>query len=537
MTDLNLKVNYLSNTYASNYSDIFAKGYFTIEGEKNSLIELNNNLYKLVSIYFEASETLEINTLYFVHSNIKNPTQFVYIKLPIRQDSAIASNASKYATYTGIRKLLNSIQYATSQSEVISFKIHSTFLNETDKVKITTSYSFTNSKSGDAVTMIELSALITSVNDPRISFKNINGVVKPVFKEPNIIDKNNQPPTRKEGFTESFTEGLAYTCKRKGTMESAVINSTIMGPELSKMMIKSRMNVTITALVMFFVCILAISLAYLSATLPEAIETESENVASGETATKPPPSGGGQMGGMGELCSHTDQKTLTGFVFVVGIACIILNLYGAMFLKDMKIFYLVIIFVVGTLAYYVKFVYKELTIHDLELEHVILYNREKPVVKWLTISAHYVWVKLVTGLMLNKGVTILSFSILQGIYLFFVMISYLLYRNYDLLFSRQTSVAPVATPSNQSFFEQMLNGITSVFLNLPSALQNAPIFVLIAIGILTNIILTAGKKFKLKIKGLKIKGLKINPKLKVPKEASVKVPGQIKQKKGSKGKS
>jgi hypothetical protein len=329
--------------------------------------------------------------------------------------------------------------------------------------------------------MIELSQLFTHPNDPKIMFKNVSGLSKPVFKEPNILDKNNQPPSEKENSKEPFTEGLTnYTCKRKGTTETAVINNTIMGPILAEKLIQSQTYITISVVIMVFVSILVISITYLTAILPDAPEM---------TQGSPIP-GGGQLGGMGELCSHSDQKILNGYIFIIGLSLIVLNLYGALYLKVMNAFYLAILFVVITGVYYVKYIYKEMTIYDVELEHIILYNREKPVVKWLTMSAHYIWFSVVSALALNKELSVASFSTLQWLYGFFVTASYLLYRNYDMIFTRQTTVSSNVSPTNISMFEKIINMFTSVIFGVPTIMQSVPIVILILIAVLTSLILS-----------------------------------------------
>ena len=501
MSQVKLKVKYTPNSYANKYSDIFTKGYFDLELASKSEIEFENATYKLTKIYFECTETLEIKTIYFEHVNSKNSTQYIYVKLPIEMDTAKSTTPDKYNTYTDVRGFLRSLQYADNQDTQIVFKIAEGLLNESNSVNTTSKYSFTHSQSGDAVTMIELTKLMVNPINPKIEYKMISGFTKSKMTNTNILDKNNTNP-KKEGFTEGFVEGATnYSCKRKGTIETAVINNTIMGESLATKLIESQKSIMITAVVMFFICLLVVSLYYLS-----TINTE-------DTEVKPPiaPGGGSAiLGGMGEFCANSEQKTLNGFLFIIGISCVILNLYGAMYLKDMYLFYAGIVFTGITAMYYIRYVYKELTIFDVELEHVILYSREKPIVKWFAMSAHYIWFSLMSAMSLSgekpttdvkslsknpqatedKSVSLLAFRVLLGLYLFVVLISYLLYKYYEVFFKKQTIIDASAVPTKQSIFERVISIASNIIFGVPLAIKAMPIIILVFIATLSGTLLS-----------------------------------------------
>jgi len=492
-----LKYSPNANTYANKYSDIYTKGYFNIGSNSTSRLDYNNNSYKLTKIYVKCDEALEINTLYFVHENLNNSTQYLYVKLPIKVDTKFPSDASKYSTYQDIRKFLKSLRYTSNQNATIDIDINANTLNATNKTpedqgnaktqsssKDITQYSFTNSQNGNAVLVIQLADLITSVHDPKPALGNIPGLVKPTFHDENILDKNNIEPSQpKEGFTESFVEGNTSkitTCKRKGTTGgaegTAVINNTIMGTTLASKLIDTQKEITIAGLVSFFVCLLIVAIAYLLMIIPDEAPVA--------------PSGGGMVGGMGELCSSSENKILTGYLFIISIACVLLNFYGALYLKYISMFYIGLILVVCTVAYYIKYVYKNLTIFDLELEHVILYSRTKPFVKWMAISTHYIGFSLLYALTFNKEVATTSFIILQVLYIICALSSYALYVNYDMLFSIPSVVAEQTVETNQSIFGKIMRMITYILFIVPNEFKTFPVILVLLVSMVSNFILS-----------------------------------------------
>jgi hypothetical protein len=493
-----LKYSQAANTYVNKYSDIYTKGYFDIGSNSKSRLDYNNNSYKLTRIYVKCNEALEINTLYFVHENLNNSTQYLYVKVPIKVDTKFPSDTPKYSTYPDIRKFLKSLRYTSNQNATIEIDINSSTLNDMVKTsdqgnpkeqsssKDITQYSFTNSQNGNAVLVIQLADLITSVHDPKPALGNIPGLVKPTFNDENILDKNNiEPSNQKEGFTETFVEGntpkTITTCKRKGTTGgaegTAVINNTIMGTTLASKLIDTQKEITIAGLVSFFVCLLIVAIAYLFMIIPDEAPGASL-------------SGGGMIGGMGELCSSSENKIVTGYLFIIGIGCVFLNFYGALYLKYISMFYIGLILVVCTVAYYIRYVYKNLTLFDLELEHVILYNRTKPFVKWMAISTHYIGFSLLYALTFNKEVATTSFIILQVLYIICALASYALYVNYDMLFSVPSVIAEQTVETNQSIFGKIMSMITYILFIVPNAFKTFPVILILLVGMVSNFILS-----------------------------------------------
>jgi hypothetical protein len=256
-----------------------------------------------------------------------------------------------------------------------------------------------------------------------------------------------------------------------------------MGEDFADKLIESQKQIGITTIIMFFLSLLAITMFYLISK-----SYEEYDVVIGNSTVNGGRTGGGvaragrQKGG-GELCDINEDNLFTGYVTTLGISCFMLNMYGAIKLKEMYMLIGALLFAVVTGIYY--FVYaNNFSIYDIELEHLILYNRNKPFVKWVAISGYYLFFALFIALITNPKLTIKSFYITQSLFIAFCGIAYLLWMFYDNIVG--TTVLSTSPDSVPGLFDQ----IVSTLKQLTSGILNFPFLLLLATSILTNVTLT-----------------------------------------------
>jgi hypothetical protein len=136
-----------------------------------------------------------------------------------------------------------------------------------------------------------------------------------------------------------------------------------------------------------------------------------------------------------------------------------LNMYGAIKLKEMYMLIGALLFAVVTGIYYFMYA-NNFSIYDIELEHLILYNRNKPFVKWVAISGYYLFFALFVALLTNPKLTIKSFYITQSLFIAFCGIAYLLWHyNTDGMVSKVVTKSPDAMSKGLQILEQITHGI------------------------------------------------------------------------------
>ena len=126
-----------------------------------------------------------------------------------------------------------------------------------------------------------------------------------------------------------------------------------------------------------------------------------------------------------------------------------------------------LLFAVVTGIYY--FVYaNNFSIYDIELEHLILYNRNKPFVKWVAISGYYLFFALFVALITNPKLTIKSFYITQSLFIAFCIAAYFLWMYYnDIVSTNVTSTSPDSVPGTFGQLPKILQQITNGIFNFP----------------------------------------------------------------------
>ena len=502
------------------YNTIIRAGYIDVAKDASQNRIVSENLtYTLSKIWFDCvkhpinKRELDISTIYFEHVNIKkdpndtsSPNKFVYVKIPIIVDK------TRTGTYKHLRQFINDINESDMQNNTkINISINNTIFNVDESTPIpknnlgkiaTNTFTFSNSISGTLSTVSNVGYIVElppmnvtesckfSVNDDAFDiyvFTNTNVTTKSTPNNPNNNNTITPHKNTSEGFMglndriESFVEGL--TCKRK--VNTGVINGTVMSRDFADKLIESQTQIGIATVVMFFVSLFVITMCYLIAKSYEEI-----NVDIGDTTVTGPSSNGGggvtragrQKGG-GELCDINERNLFTGYVTTLGISCFMLNMYGAIKLKEMYMLIGALLFAVVTGIYY--FVYaNNFSIYDIELEHLILYNRNKPFVKWVAISGYYLFFALFIALITNPKLTIKSFYITQSLFIAFCVIAYLLWLFYDDIVG--TTVLSTSPDSVPGLFVQ----IVSTLKQLASGIFNFPFLLLLATSILTNVTLT-----------------------------------------------
>lgn len=477
------------------YNTIIRAGYIDVAKDASQNRIVSENLtYTLSKIWFDCvkhpinKRELHISTIYFEHVNIKkdpndtsSPNKFVYVKIPIIVDK------TRTGTYKHLRQFINDINESDMQNNTkINISINNTIFNVDESTPIpknnlgkiaTNTFTFSNSISGTLSTgsnvgyIVELPPMnVTesckfSVNDDAFDisvFTNTNVTTKSTPNNPNNNNTITSHKNTSEGFMglndriESFVEGL--TCKRK--VNTGVINGTVMSRDFADKLIESQTQIGIATVVMFFVSLFVITMFYLIAKSYEEI-----NVDIGDTTVIGPSKGGGgvtgrgrQKGG-GELCDINERNLFTGYVTTLGISCFMLNMYGAIKLKEMYMLIGALLFAVVTGIYY--FVYaNNFSIYDIELEHLILYNRNKPFVKWVAISGYYLFFALFIALITNPKLTIKSFYITQSLFIAFCVIAYLLWHFHnDIMVQKVITKSPDAIERGFTILNQLTNGI------------------------------------------------------------------------------
>jgi hypothetical protein len=90
----------------------------------------------------------------------------------------------------------------------------------------------------------------------------------------------------------------------------------------------------------------------------------------------------------------------------------------------------------------------------------------------------------------DKSVSLLAFRVLLGLYLFVVLVSYLLYKYYEVFFKKQTIIDASAVPTKQSIFERVISIASNIIFGVPLAIKAMPIVILIFIAILSGTLLS-----------------------------------------------
>ena len=495
---VNYKKDIINSTQP--YNSIIRSGYFELPQDvSNNKIVVEDMEYNLTKIWFDCEKhpinkrELHINAIYFEHvakkkdpKDTSSPNKFVYVKIPV-----VKVDKSTAETYPHIRKMVKDIHEGDMQSNPkISISINNLLFNADKTTSIpsnhnlgkiaTNIFTFSNTISGTLSTVtnvgyiVELAPLNVpeahkfSVNDDAFDitvFTNTNVTIK---STPNNPNNNNtiasQNDVAKEGFAglndriESFVEGL--TCKRKAN--TGVINGTVMSRDFADKLIESQTQIGIATVVMFFVSLFAITMFYLIAKSYEEYDVvlgPATIAATAATKTQGGSRGGGQKGG-GELCDINQGSLFTGYITIIGISCVILNLYGAFKLKEMYILIGAVVFAVATGIYYYVYA-NHFSIYDIELEHVILYSRSKPFVKWIAISGYYMFFALFFALVMNPKLTSRAFYLAQLLFVGFASLAYI-----HMHFFGNT-MSPPSPTSDTTTLVGALNRLTNIIINFP----------------------------------------------------------------------
>lgn len=494
---VNYKKDIINSTQP--YNSIIRSGYFELPQDvSNNKITVENIEYNLSKIWFDCEKhpinkrELHINAIYFEHvakkkdpKDTSSPNKFVYVKIPV-----VKVDKSTAETYPHIRKMVKDIHEGDMQSNPkISISINNLIFNADKTTSIpsnnnlgkiaTNIFTFSNTISGTLSTVtnvgyiVELAPLNVpeahkfSVNDDAFDitvFTNTNVTIK---STPNNPNNNNtiasQNDVAKEGFAglndriESFVEGL--TCKR--IANTGVINGTVMSSDFADKLIESQKHIGTATVIMFFVSLFAITMFYLFAKSYEEIEIAANPIV---------------VAGGGELCDINEGSLFTGYITIIGMLCIILNLYGAVQLKEMYILIGAVIFTIATGIYYYLYA-NNFNIYDIEFEHVILYSRTKPFVKWLTISGYYMLASLWFALLFNPKLTTRAFYIAQLLFITFASLAYIFMRVLPDKMSSDTNIINKVNDAN-NVLNLLLNGVV-----------NFPILLVLASTFLANITL------------------------------------------------
>jgi hypothetical protein len=285
-------------------------------------------------------------------------------------------------------------------------------------------------------------------------------------------------------FSQPDVEGL-LECKRKAN--TGVINGTVMSRDFADKLIESQRDIGIATIVMFFVSLAVITLGYLMSKSYEEIEIDINGV----SINHPPLVGGGrkhgptnmweelfatlplrsrrssQTGGNG-ICNVNEDEAMRGYIANVMIALLILYITGAIQVKEMSMMIVALVILACIIIYYgiIKWGYQT-TIPGASLENVILYNPQKPFIKWVAISSYYVWFKLFMDMVENREVTMKTFYITQALFILLALISGGLY-------------------SFSSIPDYIVN------LNLPGA----PIILILVVTLITDLILNLEERIR-----------------------------------------
>ena len=215
-----------------------------------------------------------------------------------------------------------------------------------------------------------------------------------------------------------------------------------MSREFADKLIEAQRDIGIATIVMFFVSLAVITLGYLMSKSYEEIEVDINGV-----SMKPGLTGGGrkhgptnvweelfatlplrsrrssQTGGNG-ICDVNENEAMKGYVFNVMIALLIVYITGAIQVKEMSMMIVALVILACIIIYYViiTWVYHT-TMPGASLENVILYNPQKPFIKWVAISSYYVWFKLFMDMVENREVTMKTFYITQALFILLSLIS------------------------------------------------------------------------------------------------------------------
>lgn len=474
------------------YNTIIRAGYMDVAKDvSNNCIVVEDLKYTLTKIWFDCvkhpinKRELTISTIYFEHVNIKKdpndtstPNKFVYVKIPVIVDK------KNIGTYTQLRRFITDINDGDMQTNPkINISINNTLFNADDSTAIpkknlgkvaTNTFTFSNSISSTLSTVSNVGYIVElapmnvaeackfSVNDDAFDisvFTNTNVTTKSTPNNPNNNNTitSHKDTVNKEGFMglneriESFVEGL--TCKRKAN--TGIINGTVMSRDFADKLIESQTQIGIATVVMFFVSLFVITMVYLTAKSYDEYDVVIGN------ATVAPKGGGaprvGRQKGGGELCDINEHNLFTGYLTVLGISCFMLNMYGAIKLKEMYMLIGAIFFAVATGTYY--FIYaNNFSIFDIELEHLILYNRNKPFVKWVAISGYYLFFALFIALITNPKLTVNGFYTTQAAFIAFCVGAYLLWHN-DIMVQKVITKSPDAIEKGFTILDQLTNGI------------------------------------------------------------------------------
>lgn len=489
------------------YNTIIQDGYYAIKPDlSNNQVMVEDITYNLTKIWFDCEKDtmnqreLHISSVYFEHTEVKpdrkdtsSSNKMVYIKIPIIVD---ASNTS---TYKHIRKFINDINESDMKhNSNIKLSISDTIFNAAEStvpVKtlnklITNTFTFSNKTSsgtnvGYIVELAPMNVPVVckfTVNDDAFDislFINTNVSTK---NTPNNPNNNNVITSHKdadafEGFSgiESFVEGL--TCKRKAN--TGIINGTVMSRDFADKLIEAQTQIGITTIVMFFVSLFVITIGYLMAK-----SYEDYDIVIPESVIGPPAGGGRRTfkSGGGGMCDLNDANLFTGYILIFGISCFTLNMYGAMQLKEMYMMTLAFICILSTIAYYMYFG-NGFSIYDIELEHLILYNRKKPFVKWVAISAYYVFFSLFFTVLTNPKLTTTSFYMTQFLFIILTGVSYMLYKNYANIFMF------IATKANPIGIGAKVDFVTNILNQLQHSIINVPLIMVGGVSVITNLLL------------------------------------------------
>ena len=522
---MRFNLNYKKDTINSTqpYNTIIRTGYFDVSrdvsGNKMVVEELD---YTLTKIWFDCvkhpinKRELDIAAIYFEHVNIKkdpkdtsSPNKFVYVKIPV-----VKVDKSTAETYPLIRKMIKDIHDGDMPTNPkINISINNTIYNADESTKIprnnnmgkiaTNTFTFSNTISGTLSTVtnvgyiIELAPLNVaespkfSVNDDAFDitiFTNTNATMKSTPTNPNNNNTiTSQTDVDKEGFEgfaglndriESFVEGL--TCRRKAN--TGVINGTVMSTDFANKLIESQTKIGIATIVMFFISLLAITMFYLMSksyeefdvTIPDATITP---------VTRGGSSRVGRQTGGGELCDINEGSLFVGYFTIVGISCFMLNLYGAIKLKEMYILIGALFFAIATGVYYYLYA-NNFSIYNIELEHLILYSRKKPFVKWVAISGYYMFFALFFALVMNPKLTPTAYYVTQVLFIVFVALAYIQWTFYNNdIIENVTTTDPTSTIG---FFGMFLSGLKQIV----GGIFNFPVILVLVTSFITNLILS-----------------------------------------------
>jgi len=487
------------------YNTILRAGYFDVEKDvSNNKITVEDTEYNLTKIWVDCvkhpinKRELNVSAIYFEHvAKKKDPkdtsssNKFVYVKIPV-----VVVDKSTAKTYPPLRKWIKDIHEGDMQTNPkINISLSNDLFNADESTKLpsnnnlgkiaTNTFTFSNTISGTLSTVtnvgyiVELAPLNVpeaykiSVNDDAFDisiFTNTNVTMKNTPNNPNNNNTiNSQTDVAKEGFEsindriESFVEGL--TCKRKAN--TGVVNGTVMSKDFADKLIESQTQIGIATIVMFFVSLFVITMVYLIAKSYEEYDVVLGPVDVSTTVT-----GGSRVGrqkGGGELCDINQGSLTTGYIIIVGISCFMLNLFGAVKLKQMYMLFGAIFFALASGIYYYLYA-NHFSIFEIELEHLILYNRQKPFVKWVAISGYYMCFALFFALVMNPKLSANAFYITQLGFIGLAVAAYSLLRfgSNSITSDESTSSALNLRPdvSTNSIFS-ILNTITNSIFNFP----------------------------------------------------------------------